>query len=213
MNCPTCNTELPDVATHCWRCNAYLEDMETSTTDVSPEARNRQKGGDANAGTRLPRRSRGPDVAVESVEESESALRTESPDKRQGPSLGDSPSGSGRGRSSPGTASAGSPTLKDGRTEKQIQTAIKEALDMLGYYVHDMSQDRPTRQVAGIPDLYIQGHGVTAWIEVKRVGGKVSAYQTAFVEREIENGGHACIVFGEVAAAVEYMEELRRRAA
>ena len=82
---------------------------------------------------------------------------------------------------------------------------------MLGYYVHDMSQDRPTRQVAGIPDLYIQGYGVTAWIEVKKLGGKVSDAQDAFIAREVANDGHAMVIYDEVAA-VEYMEGLRRAA-
>ena len=42
MNCPTCNADLPEKAKWCYHCEEYLSDMG-STTDVTPEARERIK--------------------------------------------------------------------------------------------------------------------------------------------------------------------------
>ena len=100
--------------------------------------------------------------------------------------------------------------IGDRRTEAEIQTEATRALDLLGYHVHDLSQGRATRQPCGIPDLYIQGHGVTAWLEMKKPGGKVSTHQAGFIERELTNGGNVLVAYS-ATEAVEYMESLRRR--
>jgi len=102
--------------------------------------------------------------------------------------------------------------LEDTRNEAEIQQAAKVALTMLGYDVSDMSQGRPTRQTPGIPDLYVQGHGVRAWLEMKTPGGRASSAQNEWIARELANGGNAAVACSEMAA-VDYMEHLRRGAA
>ena len=98
MNCPTCNTPLPDAATWCWQCKERLADMYYSTTDVSPEARDRLEGGDAHE----PVPADSPDV-----NRGGGTAETEQPlprDQRRRVAT-----------SAVGHRSAGSPTLKDGR--------------------------------------------------------------------------------------------------
>lgn len=88
--------------------------------------------------------------------------------------------------------------IKDDRTEAQVQLAIRRAAEVLGYDVYDMSQGRPTRQPAGIPDLYVRGHGRRVWIECKRPrGGKLSEAQHRFIASELGNGGEAMVARSE----------------
>lgn len=99
--------------------------------------------------------------------------------------------------------------IKDTRTEAEVQLAIRRAAELLGYEAFDLSQGRPTRQPAGIPDLYVRGHGRRVWIEVKRPhGGKLSEHQHRFIASELGNGGEAI-----VARSVEdFMDWHNRRA-
>ena len=96
MNCPTCNTELLGLARYCHVCEEHLEFMEVSTTDVSPEARDRLEGGDAHAGD-----ERALDMSEGELAETEQPLPI---DQRRRVAT-----------SAAGHRSAGSPTLKDGR--------------------------------------------------------------------------------------------------
>jgi hypothetical protein len=100
--------------------------------------------------------------------------------------------------------------VKDTRSEDEIQKATKHALGLLGYTVCDFSQGRQTRQTPGIPDLYVQGHGVCAWLEMKSAKGKPSPAQVEFVARELANGGSAAIVYSDFEA-VHYVESLREK--
>lgn len=81
------------------------------------------------------------------------------------------------------------PALPDDRLEKDIQRATKTALELLGYTVYDLSQDRATRQTAGIADLFVVGHGRCAWGEMKTQKGKQSPAQQKFEELVLANGG------------------------
>jgi hypothetical protein len=88
--------------------------------------------------------------------------------------------------------------IPDDRTEAQVQLAIRRAAELLGYEAFDLSQGRPTRQPAGIPDLYVRGHGRRVWIEVKRPhGGKLSEAQHQFITGELGNGGDAFVARSE----------------
>ena len=94
----------------------------------------------------------------------------------------------------------------DTRSEAEVQLSIRRLAEMLGYTVYDLSQGRPTRQPAGVPDLYLHGHGRRAWIEVKRPnGGRVSEAQQEFIARETGNGGTAFVARTE-AAFMEWHE-------
>ncbi len=79
--------------------------------------------------------------------------------------------------------------LPDDRLEDQIQEAGRKALELLGFTVYSLSQDRKTRQTAGIADTYVAGHGRTTWAEWKRPGEDQSPEQIAFEKIVTANGG------------------------
>ena len=66
----------------------------------------------------------------------------------------------------------------DPRKEADIRQAIKAALEAHGFVVWDFEQgwrrDGSTRVVKGLPDLYIFGHGVQAWRELKSAKGRLT---------------------------------------
>ena len=79
-------------------------------------------------------------------------------------------------------------------TEAQIQREIVVFLrDKLGFAVWETSQgyrkDRGgTRTTAGIPDLYVLGHGRALWVEVKDTKGKLRPSQQTFRDECLANG-------------------------
>lgn len=102
------------------------------------------------------------------------------------------------GATTDATPEARARAIKDTRTEAEVQLAIRRTAEALGYDVYDLSQGRPTRQPAGVPDLYVRGHGRRVWIEVKRPsGGHVSEHQEAFIDGEREHGGEAFVARSE----------------
>ncbi len=78
--------------------------------------------------------------------------------------------------------------IPDDRLEDVIQEAGRKALELLGFKVYSLSQDRATRQTPGIADTYVAGHGRTTWAEWKRPGEVQSADQFDFEKNVIENG-------------------------
>ena len=78
--------------------------------------------------------------------------------------------------------------IPDDRLEDVIQEAGRKALELLGFTVYSFSQDRRTRQTAGIADTYVAGHGRTTWGEWKRPGKNQSPDQILFEETVTANG-------------------------
>ncbi len=85
-------------------------------------------------------------------------------------------------------ATARTSDIPDTRLEDQIQEAGRKALELLGFTVYSLSQDRATRQTPGIADTYIAGHGRTTWAEWKRPGENQSAAQIDFEKVVTANG-------------------------
>ncbi len=98
------------------------------------------------------------------------------------------------------------PPVTDGRVEKEVQSAVCSLLRSLGYHVSDMSQDRPTRQTEGIPDLYVMGHGRATWAEMKRPSkrgakdGGLSPAQIEWHRVSRENGVNVQVWYDETDA-------------
>jgi hypothetical protein len=103
--------------------------------------------------------------------------------------------------------------IPDNRSEAEIQLAIRRTLETLGYEVADMSQDRPTRQAPGVPDLWVMGHGRTAWMECKRPGGAVSPAQKRFHAALRANGADVQVVRSEADAIAWHREREKAGAA
>lgn len=99
------------------------------------------------------------------------------------------------------------PSVPDTRKERDIRVAIKGVLRDLGFGVWDTEQERPTRVDAGIADLYVAGHGVTAWIEIKRAEGKQTEAQRDFAALVEANGGKYYLMRSE-AEAVAWAREV-----
>ena len=78
--------------------------------------------------------------------------------------------------------------IPDDRLEAVIQEAGRKALELLGFTVYSISQDRATRQTPGIADTYVAGHGRTTWAEWKRAKGKQTPDQVLFEETVTANG-------------------------
>ena len=78
--------------------------------------------------------------------------------------------------------------IPDDRLEAVIQEAGRKALELLGFTVYSLSQDRATRQTPGIADTYVAGHGRTTWGEWKRPKGTQSPDQVLFEETVTANG-------------------------
>jgi hypothetical protein len=78
-------------------------------------------------------------------------------------------------------------------TEAAIQREIVAFVRQLGFAVYETSQGYRrdpggTRCTAGIPDLYIIGHGFHLWVEVKAPKGKLRPSQEAFRVECLRNG-------------------------
>ena len=78
--------------------------------------------------------------------------------------------------------------IPDDRLEDVIQEAGRKALELLGFTVYSISQDRATRQTPGIADTYVAGHGRTTWAEWKTAKGVQSPDQILFEETVTANG-------------------------
>lgn len=78
--------------------------------------------------------------------------------------------------------------IPDDRLEDVIQEAGRKALELLGFTVYSLSQDRTTRQTPGIADTYVAGHGRTTWAEWKRPGKNQSPNQLLFEATVTANG-------------------------
>ena len=79
--------------------------------------------------------------------------------------------------------------------EKAVQRDIVNAAEALGFVVSSFSQARTSCQTCGIPDLYLT-HPVkrfTAWVEVKRPGGKPTAVQKAWHQTARDAGNHVLV--------------------
>ncbi|KKK54839.1 hypothetical protein LCGC14_3080650 [marine sediment metagenome] len=70
--------------------------------------------------------------------------------------------------------------IPDDREEDQIQEAGRKALELLGFTVYSLNQDRATRQTPGIADTYVAGHGRCTWAEWKRADDVQSDDQVCF---------------------------------
>lgn len=99
--------------------------------------------------------------------------------------------------------------VPDDRSEKQIQMAIRKALKLHQFQIYDLSQDRPTRQTAGLADLYVVGHGTCAWIEVKTPKGKQSDAQKLF-GRLVSEAGGLYFVWRHESEAIRWAEAVRQ---
>ncbi len=78
--------------------------------------------------------------------------------------------------------------IPDDRPEDEIQEAGRKALELLGFKVYSLNQDRATRQTPGIADTYVAGHGRTTWAEWKRPGEDQSPDQVDFNIDVVGNG-------------------------
>ncbi len=91
--------------------------------------------------------------------------------------------------------------IPDDRLEDVIQEAGRKALELLGFTVYSLSQDRATRQTPGIADTYVAGHGRTTWAEWKRPGENQSPDQLAFEADVTANGADYHVWRHELEAA------------
>jgi len=102
-------------------------------------------------------------------------------------------------------------------TERAIQREIRGFLRQLGFAVYETSQGyrrEPggTRTTAGLADLYVMGHGIALWVEVKAPKGKLRPSQEAF-RTECEANGIAWYLWRDVmdawawCVAQDYIQE------
>lgn len=103
------------------------------------------------------------------------------------------------------------------RLEKAIEADIIRAMQDLGFAVTKTSQPRPSMITRGVPDLYA-AHPlwrIRIWIEVKRPGGKTTAYQDLWHETERAAGGSVVVArsVGDVLDAIAEMGAPVRRGA
>ncbi len=91
--------------------------------------------------------------------------------------------------------------------EKVVQRHIKDAAWSLGFEVMDMSQPRASMMPLGLPDLYLrhQAKQFRCFVEIKRIGGRLSTAQRSWMEGERECGGVA-FVADSVSSFVEQLE-------
>lgn len=68
--------------------------------------------------------------------------------------------------------------------ETDIQYSCARLLEACGAWVYCLSQGRPTRQSAGLPDLWVMHPKLGAfWLELKAPHGNQSTAQARFEER------------------------------
>ncbi len=92
---------------------------------------------------------------------------------------------------------------EDDRLEDEIQEAGRKALELMGFTVYSLSQDRATRQTPGIADTYVVGMGRTTWAEWKRPGKKQSPAQLGF-ERDVTANGASYQVWRHESEAIAW---------
>jgi hypothetical protein len=90
-------------------------------------------------------------------------------------------------------------------TEKSIMFGIKQALSFKGWRVVRMPP--PIYAGKGLPDLYAVRNGISVWIEVKTMTGKLSREQAEF-GRRISDAGGLYIVARSVEYAVECCDRI-----
>lgn len=98
----------------------------------------------------------------------------------------------------------------DPRSEKEIQCAVKNALQAMGFSVWDTSQPFQAKITPGLPDLFVTGRGLCAWVEVKSAKGKLSPAQDRFRELVTTNGGLHFVARHEADVAA-WAEQLTMR--
>lgn len=101
---------------------------------------------------------------------------------------------------------AAAPVIPDDRLEDVIQEAGRKALELLGFKVYSLSQDRATRQTPGMADTYVTGHGRTTWAEWKRPGEKQSPDQVDF-EIDVVGNGAEYHVWRHESEAIAWAED------
>jgi hypothetical protein len=94
--------------------------------------------------------------------------------------------------------------------EKQVAWDIVQALRLVGFDISSTQQSRASRQTVGMPDLYAThaAWGLRFWLEVKRLGGRVSKAQQAWHDAERAAGG-IVLVATSAADALRQVERLR----
>lgn len=97
--------------------------------------------------------------------------------------------------------------MKDTRSESERQTAVRKLLKGMGFSCWSTSQTRRSRVTPGVPDLFVAGWGVTAWIEMKATR-KQSPAQIEFQETVEANGGIYVLAYSEQDVA-EWLNSLR----
>lgn len=84
------------------------------------------------------------------------------------------------------------------RDEARISRSIRRILHDAGYDVTSTEQGYRrgpggTRITPGVPDLYVRGHGVRFWVEVKAPKGRLRESQVAWISREVTAGGRVYV--------------------
>ncbi|MEC5422367.1 VRR-NUC domain-containing protein [Virgibacillus sp. C22-A2] len=90
------------------------------------------------------------------------------------------------------------------QTEKAIEDQIKRYLDSIGAW--HMKVHGSMYQKAGIPDLIGVVNSSFVGIEVKKIGGRVSALQTANIKLINQAGGHAFVAYSVNDVKQEFRE-------
>lgn len=100
-----------------------------------------------------------------------------------------------------------------GGTEEELTLwPSVEAFRALGFDVWINEQNRKgesARTTPGIPDLFVAGHGVTAWAECKRWDGRQSDAQRAFEAAVTSNGGIYLLIY-EPSQVTRWFASLKR---
>ena len=121
-----------------------------------------------------------------------------------------------------------------GSPEREFREAAKKFLEVAQFWIADLEQEwRPplcypcgriafkgtcpgcgkkvksgsSRQTLGLPDLWIAGHGATAWLELKSSTGRQTPSQEAWEAVSTKNGEHYYLVHSleELRALVTYL--------
>lgn len=100
----------------------------------------------------------------------------------------------------------------DPRSEKEIQTGVKNALAAMGFGIWDTSQPFAAKITPGVADLFVAGRGACAWIECKSSTGRQSEAQAAFQVAVESNEGTYILARHErdVIAWAEGLPAIRR---
>lgn len=104
-------------------------------------------------------------------------------------------------------ADKASARVPDHRSEKEIQHAIRTALELSGFRCWDTSQPFAAAITPGLPDLVFIGHGIVGFCEVKGPKGKATPAQAEFIELVGENGGIA-LLWRDETEAIEWIRSV-----